>query len=212
MTFLLDGGLARSPHPRRTRAGRALLVALAGGLATAACSTGEEAQVTRVAVGESELAGTALTASQVRWIDHVHRNVVAKLPGSASERVHTAAVVVWWALKEGALDVKPNPWRHNLCGANVPIGDLETCNAGAWQVGLSAIQPPNVTLAQVEGMARQIYPGVAIPELLGRIADEAGITDAGTRSAITKSSGELEKAWLVRDPAIGIALGPPFIE
>jgi hypothetical protein len=148
-----------------------------------------------------------LTASESRWISYIE-NHVAPIIGARS-----AAVVAWWALKEGILDL-PNPWRHNLCsrgGGDVRVGDLETCPGAAWQVGMSGIQPNNVSLASVEAAATKLYSGRSIPSILRSIADEAGV-DEGIAQVVQAATGDLRKAWLLRDPAIGFYLQAPFVE
>lgn len=154
-----------------------------------------------------------LTPSEARWIDHIRSNVVGRLEGTEAERARTAAIVAWWALKEGILDL-PNPLRHNLCSAagERQIGDLGVCPRGAWQIGLSGIQGGAVRLADVEAVAQRLYLNLSIPEVLERSAKDAGIQDPDTLAAIRESTGDLRKAWLLRDGAIGFTLQRPFVE
>jgi hypothetical protein len=163
----------------------------------------------------SMIGNAALTTAEERWIDHVDDQVVARLSGaSQQERAHTAAVVTWWALKEGVLDVAPNPWRHNLCtqnGRDVQIGDTGVCWGPAWQVGLSGIQVNNVTQQQVENTASRLYPGESMSTILRRIATTAGLGESAI-TTVASSTGALRKSWLLRDPAIGITLQRPFVE
>lgn len=155
-----------------------------------------------------------LTPAEAHWIEYIWSTVTPRLLGTEEERARTAAIVTWWALKEGVLDM-PNPWRHNLCGAggNHQIGDLEVCPSGpAWQVGMAGIQPAAATLAQVEAVVSQIYPGEDHRALLRRIAQDASIQDSSVASAIAASEGTLKKAWLLRDPAIAFTIQRPFVE
>lgn len=160
-----------------------------------------------------------LTQAEAHWIEYIWSSVTPRLLGGSEERARTAAIVTWWALKEGVLDPeaygKPNPWQHNNCGAggDHEIGNLEVCPPGpAWQVGMAGIQPGNIPLAHVEDVARQIYPGENHQDLLRRIAQDARIQDSNILSAIMTSTGELKKAWLLRDPAIAFTIQRPFVE
>lgn len=155
----------------------------------------------------------ALNASEARWVEFIRANVVGRLAGSDRDRARTAAVVTWWALKEGILDLT-NPLRHNLCGAggDHPIGDLQTCPGGsAWQVGLSGIQPASVSLAQAEATARRLYPSESIETVLERTARSSGVDDSAA-DQIRNSSGDLRKSWLLRDGPISFTLQRPFVE
>ena len=154
----------------------------------------------------------SLSARQARWIDYVGQNVVAILPGTPAQKARQAALVMWWALKEGVLDL-PNPIRHNLCTAagEVQIGDLGVCPSGAWQIGISGIQGNVVSDAHVEAMRRRVHPSETAGQTLARVADLANV-DNRTRQAIVDSTGVLRRAWLLRDPTIAIALQAPFVE
>lgn len=157
----------------------------------------------------------SLNANEKRWIDYVGRNVVATLPGTPTQKARQAALVMWWALKEGVLDL-PNPIRHNLCSAagETQIGDLGVCPSGAWQIGLSGIQGNVVSDAQVEAMRRRVHPSETVRQTLARVADLADV-DNRTRQAIIDSAdgnATLRRAWLLRDPAVAIALQAPFVE
>lgn len=186
-------------------------------LSATACaeSSVEEQASTESAIGapEGTLAGRSLTAAESRWIAWVGTNVLPHLPGSAEARIELAARVTWWSLKEGVLDVSPNPWRHNLCtmsGGDRQIGDLDTC-ASTWQVGMSGLQMPNVSDGTVIAAAQRAYPGESIASILARIANDAGVPSS-TKNAIVASSGRLQASWLARDPAIGFALNAPFVD
>ena len=153
---------------------------------------------------------SGLSAAESRWIDYIRENVVGLLEGSAADRARTAAIVTWWSLKEGVLDVRPSPWRHNLCSTG-KLGDLQTCPQRVWQLGMSGIQPSAVAEVQVDAVAARIYPGMSDRALLAKIASDAGV-DASTAAAIEDSSGDLRKAWLLRDPAISFTMQAPFVQ
>ncbi len=161
-----------------------------------------------------EVPGLTLSTSEERWVRFVKREVLAKLPGNAAKRARTAAVVSWWSLKEGAFGVKPDPFHHNLCSdgqGQHQLKPTETCSGAAWQVGLAALQLPNVTDAEVDATARTIHGDpVAV---LARVARQAGLT-VGTPDydRVVKSSGRLRASWLARDGAIGMSLNRPFVE
>lgn len=153
-----------------------------------------------------------LNANEARWIEYVGQNVVPILPGTPAQKARQAALVMWWALKEGVLDLR-NPLRHNLCTAagEAQITDLAVCPSGAWQIGLSGIQGNVVSDAQVEAMRRRVHPSETVTQTLARVADLADV-DNRTRQAIVDSTGTLRRSWLLRDPAIAIALQAPFVE
>jgi hypothetical protein len=148
-----------------------------------------------------------LNSREKYWIDYIKNNVVSRLPGSASEKARTAAVVAWWALKEGILDLS-NPLRHSLCGAE-QVGSLQTCPGRAWQVGLSGIQPNAISLAQAESTAQRVYPGKSINSILRQIALDI---DSSVASQVENSTGDLRKSWLLKDPAISFTIQRPFVE
>lgn len=143
------------------------------------------------------------------WVDYIDANVVDRLKGTSNEKARTAAVVTWWALKEGVLDLA-NPWRQNLCGTR-RLGDLETCGGGAWQLGMAGIQGNAASDAEVERVAGVIYPGRSLANVLDKTASDAEV-DASTRREIASSTGTLRRAWLLRDPAIAFTIQEPFVE
>lgn len=175
-----------------------------------ACASTPDPEEEEVSTEASELtvAGTPLTPNQAKWLAAVEA-AVPKLPGTPQERARRAAIVAWWSLKEGVMGMN-NPYLHNLCtrgAGDVQIGHTEQCWS-TWQVGISGIQVPNVTDTQVANMASQIYPGESTTQILGRIASAAGVSP-GT---VTGTSGRVRSGWLLRDPAIGIALQHPFAD
>lgn len=113
---------------------------------------------------------------------------------------------VWWALKEQVL-YDMNAYNFNLCNlvtGDKLIGPLETCPKGrAWQVGIAAVQVPNYSQATVEQRATSVY-GLDIPYVLGRSAQQAGYSPGtATHTAITKSTGDLRKSWLLKSHLVG---------
>lgn len=154
-----------------------------------------------------------LNSKERYWINYIRDNVVSKLLGSAAQRAQTAAIVTWWSLKEGILDL-PNPISHNLChfsSGDRPIGNLDVCPGQIWQIGISGIQGNAVTLNQVEQLSRQIYPNLSIEQILSNTAILANV-DSNTALQIQNSTGNLRKSWLLRDPAISFTLQRPFVE
>jgi cell wall-associated NlpC family hydrolase len=173
-----------------------------------ACSSAPEEEERASSSEELSIAGTTLTANQAKWLGAIEA-ALAKVPGTPQERARRAAIVAWWSLKEGVLGMN-NPYLHNLCtrgGGDVQIGHTEQCWS-TWQVGISGIQVPNVTDTQVMNMAAQIYPGVSTTDILTKIATAAGISP----STITGTTGRVRSGWLLRDPAIGIALQWQFAD
>lgn len=149
----------------------------------------------------------SLSPQQAKWVEYVRENVAPRVGARA------AALVTWWALKEGILNL-PNPWRHNLCtknGQDVKVADLDTCPNTAWQLGMSGIQGGAVSEAEVLAAAQRLYPYRSIRSILADVAEAAGV-DSATEDAIQDSSGLLRKAWLLRDPTISFALQAPFVE
>lgn len=154
-----------------------------------------------------------LNARESHWINYIQNNVVPKLLGSSSERAKTAAIVSWWALKEGVFDL-PNPWRHSLCHTSAgdrQIGDLEVCQNPTWQVGLSGIQVNATNLSHVENIARQIYKTDNIPSILRKISNDANVPE-NIKTSIENSTGQLRKSWLLRDPAISFTIQKQFVQ
>jgi hypothetical protein len=192
-----------------TAAASALAVFVASACTTA--PVGEESGSSELAL---EVPGLTLTSVEERWVRYVKREVLAKLPGTAADRAHTAAVVSWWALKEGAFNVQPDPFHHNLCsdgGGQRQLGPLEICNGAAWQVGIAALQMPDVTDAQVESAARSIHGDPTA--VLARVARLGGLaTGTPGYETVVKSTGRLRASWLARDGAIGISLNRQFVE
>ena len=154
-----------------------------------------------------------LNPSETRWVDYIARAIVPRLEGSAAERARTAAIVTWWALKEGILDLS-NPLRHNLCtqgGGDVRLGDLDVCAGPIWQLGISGIQGNNVSLAQVEQVTARLYPREDLASVLRDTARDAGL-DANAAETVAQSTGQLRKSWLLRNGPIAFTLQRPFVE
>jgi hypothetical protein len=149
--------------------------------------------------------GHTLQGNDDRWVRFVATTVVPQLAGSRSTRLQVAARASWWGLKEGTFS-KDNPHAFSSCGANQPLGPLETCAAGqAWQVGLAAVQVGTFTEQTVLNQVQALWPGRSVTDILAETAQLAGYDPAqGTGAAIVASSGVLRKSWLLRHPTVGI--------
>ncbi len=159
--------------------------------------------------------GYQLTATQDKWVRWIATYTVPKLQGTREARLTVAARVAWWSLKEGVLDLA-NPFPYSNCNTasgDVRIGPLETCAAGrAWQVGLSGIQVPNISMAQAQDTTRAIHSTLTETQVLAATANQAGFaTGTSTYNGIVNSSGDLRKSWLLRNHAVGITLQEPMV-
>ena len=147
------------------------------------------------------------------WLHYVGRRVVPRLPGTREERIDAAGVVAWWSLKEGVLFLD-NPVVYSNCNfpdGDARIGPLEECVPNrAWQVGLSAVQVPYHTDAEVEAAAQAAYPELAIEEVLRLTAIEAQL-DATSVDAVVGSSGMLRRSWLLRNSPTGFVIEEPVV-
>ena len=147
------------------------------------------------------------------WLHYTARRVVPYLSGTRSDRIEEAAIVAWWSLKEGVMFLD-NPIVYSNCNfpdGDARIGPLESCVPDrAWQVGLSAVQVPWHTDAEVEGVAGTLLPDLTIDEILASTAREAGLDEASV-DAVVQSSGELRKSWLLRNSVIGFAVEAPVV-
>jgi hypothetical protein len=158
--------------------------------------------------------GTALDADQKAIVEVVAKDVVPVVPGkNRDERVMLAAQGSWWAMKEGVWGLGlPDVYAYSNCNKSTGderIGPLETCTAGrAWQVGVAAVQVPNHDLAEVEGLAKQVYPQRTSNEILADVAKAAGLPQS-SQDSIVASTGALRTSWLLRVPAIGFAAVVP---
>lgn len=148
---------------------------------------------------------TANEAANFRWV------ATWTVPNFGMSRYQAVRDYVgkglWWALKEGNLGMS-NPWNLNLCNTvsgDATIGPLATCGAGRpWQVGIASVQVPNYALTNVQSRARSAYPGLSIPSILGRSAQQAGYsTGTSTYNSITQATGTLQKAWLLKAHLVG---------
>lgn len=157
---------------------------------------------------------SGLNARETGWLRYIRDSVVPHLLGSDEQRAHTAAVVSWWALKEGILDL-PNPIAHSLChegsGGDRTIGPLEVCNGAIWQVGISGVQAYAPSDARLESVTRAVRPGESGAAILRSAAEAAGL-DASAVEAVATSSGALRRSWLLRDPAIAFEVQSPYVE
>ena len=159
--------------------------------------------------------GWQLNATQDKWVRWIAQYTVPKLQGTREQRLTVASRVAWWSLKEGVLDLA-NPFPFSLCNTtsgDVRIGPLETCAAGrAWQVGLSAIQVPNVSMATVQSTSASIHSTLTEAQVLAATASQAGYAaGTSTHTSIVNSSGDLRKSWLLRNHAVGITLQEPIV-
>jgi hypothetical protein len=153
--------------------------------------------------------GVKLSARQELWIRYIGEHVVPQVPFPAAERIDKSAYVAWWALKEGVLDTN-NPLSFSNC--SIPpdkhIGPVEVCpNAkNAWQVGISGVQSTYNTLAGVEPLAQQAFPGASIEEVLTGAAVAAGYgASTALAQTITTSADRLRLSWLLRSGPVGFA-------
>jgi len=158
--------------------------------------------------------GHALDADVRAILAVVAKDVVPYVPGATrDDRVLLAARGSWWALKEGVWSLGlPDVVAYSLCNTtsgDKSIGPTETCAAGrAWQVGIAAVQVPNHTLAEVQGLAKQLFPAKTETSLLEETAKAAALTQVDV-DAVVASTGSLRTSWLLRDPAVGFAAVVP---
>lgn len=155
--------------------------------------------------------GITLNANQDKWVRWIAANTVPKLSGTRDARLTKAARVTWWSLKEGVLSLA-NPLPYSNCN-NVHVGPTLVCSAGyAWQVGISGIQPGNVSLSSSEGTALALYPGSTIQNVLANAAVAAGYASGtSTYNSIVASTGSLRNSWLLRQHAVAFTHQEPFI-
>jgi hypothetical protein len=165
--------------------------------------------------------GTTLTGSTDQWVRFVAAHVVRQLPGTRSEQIQTAALSTWWALKEGILSVK-NPVGFSSCSQlkqngsykDVRLKVTETCATGRpWQVGISGIQVPNVSDAAVFSTLATYWPHLTLNALE---SEALGAADTSVSSkdgqAVLASTGDLQKSWLLRFPALGVLMQAPMVK
>ncbi len=147
------------------------------------------------------------------WLHYVGHRVVPRLPGSREERIDTAAVVAWWALKEGVLFLR-NPIVYSNCNfpdGDARIGPLDSCvDDRAWQVGLSGVQVPWHSDAEVEAAVGVAYPDQAIADVLASTAVEARL-DRQSVEAVVNSTGTLRRSWLLRNSVVGFMIEEPVV-
>jgi hypothetical protein len=166
--------------------------------------------------GPMVVAGTQLSANRAEWVEHIAEQVVPEMIGSRSQRIEKAAVVAWWALKEGVLDLA-NPLVYSNCHfpPDQHIGALAVCPDPnhAWQVGISGVQAAWRSLADVEALAKQVHSGVALKQVLVDAAQAAGFAPGSTTSnSIASSTGRLRLSWLLRDGAVGFEAQYPVVQ
>jgi hypothetical protein len=157
--------------------------------------------------------GHLLSAREQAPVVVIANEVVPRLSGARPARITLAARGAWWALKEGTWEqTLPAVYGYSNCNTasgDMVIGPTEICASGrAWQVGLAAVQVPGRTIAELEALGAQLFPGVTPGALLADVAAKAGEPKA-TSDAIVASTGSLRMSWLLRVPAIGIATVVP---
>ncbi len=147
------------------------------------------------------------------WLHYVGRRVVPHLPGSRERRVDVAAVVSWWALKEGVMFLQ-NPIVYSNCNfpdGDARIGPLDSCvDRRAWQVGLSGVQVPWHSDADVQSAVDTAYPGRNHADTLRGAALRARLDDV-TVQAVVDSTGTLRRSWFLRDSVVGFMLEEPVV-
>lgn len=192
------------------------------GVETTACATGciglpygfDDQCLVRAGAIANVVNSHAMSATEAAWIHYIAYCVLPPT-GDRATRLAEAAPVAWWSLKEGVLDVK-NAVAYNNChknGTDQIIPPTEVCPSGAaWQVGVSAVQVPNVTLAALEAAAPTLVPNRTEDELLAATAIEAGYA-AGTaeHDAIVASTGDLRRAWLLHASVLGFHFQSPIV-
>lgn len=153
--------------------------------------------------------GHALTANEQRYMKWIAKWTVPYFGMSRYSAIRDyIAKGAWWSLREMVL-YESNPFNYNNChiketNKDKIIGPLTICQPGmAWQVGIAAVQVPNYSLQAVEDRAASVY-GMSIPTLLGRSAAQAGYSPGtATYTAITRATGDLRKAWLLKLHLVG---------
>ena len=153
--------------------------------------------------------GYKLSTNQERWVRYIAGKVIPQLLGATrNERIQTASISTWWALKEGVLSLK-DPLTYSSCSQtkkngtykDVRLDSLETCDPGSpWQVGISGIQVPNFSESDIA----LIWDTDTI---LSEVVEIAGFDQNSEPGiSIINSSGDLRKSWLLRHPVVGITL------
>ncbi|GEL75342.1 SH3 domain-containing protein [Myxococcus virescens] len=171
--------------------------------------------------------GYALSKDQEKWLRWVAAKTVPRLSGTRAQRLDQAALVSWWAMKEGIWDLGPNrpnpssnPQSFSIC--NTSTGDrviwpLESCNnnGGPWQVGLSGVQVHYHSQASVENTARQLYAreGWSIAQILDHTARTAGFAAGSVEHStiVNTTNLALRKSWLLRNHGVGFAIQYPQV-
>ncbi len=159
--------------------------------------------------------GHTLRTTEAKWVRFFATNVVPRLKGTLAQRLDQAAAVAWWSLKEGVLGID-NAVAYsnaNFSGGDRRIGPLSVGVPGrAWQVGPSGVQVTGRSLAGIEQLAKRIYPGKSITQILDLTARMAKHwRGTATYRGIVNAKGSLRASWLLRNPAIGTALQAPAV-
>lgn len=159
--------------------------------------------------------GVRLQPTQAKWVRHIGEEIVPGMRGTRADRIAKAAVVAWWSLKEGVLDLQ-DPLSYSNCHfpPDQHIGPVDVCpNAGnAWQVGISAVQAAWRSLADVEALAADVHPEKTSTQILVDAASTAGHGPATTTGqTVASSTGRLRLSWLLRDGAVGFEAQYPVV-
>ena len=157
--------------------------------------------------------GSTRSERECGWLHYVAYRVVPMLDGNRAERIETAAIVSWWSLKEGVMRLA-NPLSYSNC--NFPTGDqhigpLDACvDDRAWQVGLSGVQVPWHTDAEVEAAVATLYPDLSFDDVLEMTARQ-GRLDDGDVARVLASTGTLRRSWFLRNSAVGFTIEAPVV-
>ncbi|MDB4937706.1 MAG: hypothetical protein JWP87_4678 [Labilithrix sp.] len=157
--------------------------------------------------------GHVLSAREQAAMMVIAGDVVPRLEGSRDDRLTLSARGAWWALKEGTWEQSlPAIYGYSNCNSasgDSTIGPTEVCEPGrAWQVGLAAVQVPGHGVAELEALAPKLFPGMATAALLADVVAKAGEAKA-VSDEIVASTGSLRASWLLRVPALGMAVVVP---
>lgn len=151
----------------------------------------------------------------IRWIK---KCVLPLFPGEKEEKSRIAAEVTWWSLREGVLELVGEPLFayancHLRSGIDRVVSSqpLWNCDTNIWQVGMMAGQVMNYSPQLIAEKIQQVQESLGLiaeeNELLEWTANLAGYPPGSEMSAsIVESKGRVRRAWLVRNPIIGMLL------
>ncbi|KAL9652659.1 hypothetical protein ABK040_003962 [Willaertia magna] len=169
--------------------------------------------------------GNILNVNEVKWLKYIGQKVVPQLTsyynGNREIALQNAAIVAWWSLKEGILQIE-NAIRFNLCDPNHVVKSNQwdgICakenGFGTWQVGLAAIQSP-ITEERAKTMIVNLENnickklGLNPNQALLNIVNEAGFGNDIAKN-IMSSQGRLRASWLLRIPSVSFVVQLPII-